>query len=132
MSTERNEPRRFCLITRAPCAAVRQLSRRLARVSTSTIRASMPSSNLHTCSILLDKLSCSGVNGVAKSLLQSYLSHRHQVVDFRGSTSDTLEIKTRVPQGSVLRPFLFLVYINDLPSCTELRNRTQNSEIYST
>ena len=47
MSTERNEPRRFCLITRAPCAAVRQLSRRLARVSTSTIRASMPSSNIY-------------------------------------------------------------------------------------
>ena len=39
-----------------------------------------------------------GVNGVAKNLLQSYLSHRHQVVDFNGSTSDTLEIKTGVPR----------------------------------
>ena len=48
-----------------------------------------------------------GVNGVAKNLLQSYLSHRHQVVDFNGSTSDTLEIKTGVPQGSVLGPFFF-------------------------
>ena len=45
-------------------------------------------------SILLDKMSYYGVNGVAKNLLQSYLSHRHQVVDFNGSTSDTLEIKT--------------------------------------
>ena len=73
-------------------------------------------------SILLDKMSYYGVNGVAKNLLQSYLSHRHQVVDFNGSTSDTLEIKTGVPQGSVLGPFPFSVYINDLPSCTDIFN----------
>ena len=73
-------------------------------------------------SILLDKLSHYGVNGVAKKLLQSYLSNRHQVVDFNGSTSDTLEIKTGVTQGSVLEPFLFSVYINDLPTCTDIFN----------
>ena len=56
-------------------------------------------------SILLDKLSHYGVNGVAKKLQQSYLSNRHQVVAFNGSTSDTLEIKTGVPQDSVLGPF---------------------------
>ena len=61
-------------------------------------------------SILLDKLSHYGVNGVAKKLLQSYLSNRHQVVDFNGSTSDTLEIKTGVPQGSVLGSFFFSVH----------------------
>ena len=61
-------------------------------------------------SILLDKLSHYGVNGVAKKLLQSYLSNRHQVVDFNGSTSDTLEIETGVPQGSVLGPFFFSVH----------------------
>ena len=73
-------------------------------------------------SILLDKMNYYGVDGVAKNLLQSYLSHRHQVIDFNGSTSDTLEIKTGVPQGSVLGPFFFSVYINDLPSCTDIFN----------
>ena len=74
-------------------------------------------------SILLDKLSHYGVNGVAKKkLLQSYLSNRHQEVDFNGSTSDILEIKTGVPQGSVLGLFLFSVYINDLPTCTDIFN----------
>ena len=69
----------------------------------------------------MDKLSHYGVNGVAKKQLQRYLSNRHQVVDFNGSTSDTLEIKTGVPQGSVLGPF-FSVYINDLPTCTDIFN----------
>ena len=67
-------------------------------------------------------MSCYGVNGVAKNLLQSYLAQRQQVVDFNGFISDTLEIKTGMPQGSVLGPFLFSVYINDLPSCTDLFN----------
>ena len=70
----------------------------------------------------MDKLSHYGVNGVTKKLLQSYLSNRHQVVDFNGSTSDTLEIKTGVQQGFVLGPFLFSVYINDLPTCTDIFN----------
>ena len=69
-----------------------------------------------------------GVNGVAKNLLQSYLSHRHQVVDFNGSTSDTLEIKTVVPQISVLGPFLFSVYINNLPSCTDIFNMIMHAD----
>ena len=72
--------------------------------------------------ILLDKLSYYDINGVAKNLLQSYLSNSHQVVDFNGSTSDTLEIITGVSQGSVLGPFLFSVYINDLPTYTDIFN----------
>ena len=51
-----------------------------------------------------------GVNGVAKNLLQSYLSHRHQVVDFNGSTSDTLEIKTGVLRVLCWGLFFFSVH----------------------
>ena len=72
--------------------------------------------------ILLDNMSLYGVNSVAKKLLQSYLTQRQQIVDSNGFQSDSLEIKTGIPQGSVLSPFLFLEYINDLPLCTDMIN----------
>ena len=65
MFTERNEPRRFCLITRAPCAAVQQLNRRIARVSTSTIRASMPSSTSLPF-LIISITHCDIVSGVSR------------------------------------------------------------------
>ena len=61
-----------------------------------------------------------GVNGVAKKLLKSYLTQMQQIGECNGFQSDSLEIKTGIPQGSVLGPFLFSVYINDLPLCTDL------------
>ena len=70
--------------------------------------------------ILLDKMSYYGVNGVAYDLLRSYLTQRQQIVEFDGFLSKSLEIKTGVPQGSVLGPFLFSIYINDLPVSTNL------------
>lgn len=64
--------------------------------------------------ILLKKLHTYGVRGVAQSLLQSYLYDRKQCVAIDNNISSSKLVTAGVPQGSVLGPFLFNVYINDV------------------
>ena len=84
--------------------------------------------NLLACSglkqhdILLSKLGYYGVSGVELRLLSNYLSDRVQYVEYLGAISQSKSIGVGVPQGSILGPLLFLIYINDLPNSSDMFN----------
>ena len=66
--------------------------------------------------ILMDNLYHYGIRGCAYKWLNSYLTNRSQFVTYDDTVSDHQTVKCGVPQGSILGPLLFLVYVNDLPS----------------
>ena len=77
--------------------------------------------------ILLSKLAHYGIRGTPLKWLENYLLNRNQHVIFNDSVSKNEVIKTGVPQGSILGPLLFLIYVNDLP----LMSKTFHTIMYA-
>ena len=70
--------------------------------------------------ILCKKIKKIGIRGAFSKMLESYLSDRHQVLKIEDVVSQKQMIKMGVPQGSILGPLLFIIYINDICNVTDI------------
>ena len=74
------------------------------------------------------------ISGNLLNLMESFLSESCQRVLLNGQSSERASIKAGGPQGSILGPLLFLIYINDLPECitSNVKLFADDTSIFST
>ena len=65
---------------------------------------------------LLTKLKAYGISGKIHAWISAFLTNRQQNVKINNSCSKFMRVQSSVPQGSILGPILFFIFINDLPN----------------
>ncbi len=70
--------------------------------------------------ILLEKFQYYGIIGVSLKLMECYLTNRKQYVKINEMCSEMSTLNTGIPQGSILDPLLFIIYINDIAKASKI------------